>query len=126
MTKAERVKAKIRKKFGTVSEFCRVAGYDQYDAQKAFMPFYARDSEFVKFLEEMSLKCEQIKYSPADKALPKKKRELLREAIMQSGGVSEFCAKEGYKEVTVHQVLQGTRKTMSRTVKKLLLHFKIE
>lgn len=126
MTKAERIKQKIRKKFGTVSEFCRISGYDHYDVQKAFMPFYSKDAEFIKFLDEMSLRCEQIQYSPEDKALPKKKRELLKEAIDQYGGVWAFCVNEGYKEVTVHQILQGTRKTMSRTVKKLLLHFNIE
>lgn len=119
------LKKKIKKKFGSYSNFARSAGLDRYELQRDFLEAKNPKPEVVARIGEIFDNTHvQMRYH----VFTYKKRKLLRAAINASGGVSAFCAESGFNPVTVWQVLRdvdfyGTEKPV---VRRLLDHFKIK
>lgn len=118
------VKKKIKRKFGTYSDFCRVAKLDRYMFQKDFLTKKKVES---KYLTEIARIVERLEPEQLKPVFTRAKLKLLKRAIMASGGVIAFCQENGYSQDTVFKVLAygENYRTVTPVVKKLLDHFGI-
>lgn len=116
------VKKKIKKKFGSMSNFARLAGYNRYDLQVRF----ASPAKHRKFIAQIDREASSLKAEKKDGAILPVKLELLKTALMSSGGVVAFCRDNSqFSDRTVFQILQGRRKRMSPVVEQLFKHFNL-
>lgn len=123
----EQVKEKIKKKFGTVTNFAKVSGFDRYELQKMFMPFYAKTQRYKDLLVKVNEKIKALEANPEASEISAEKLDLLKMYVEESGGVGKFCAENpDFSKDSVFQILSGKRKRMSAGVKKLFDHFQIE
>lgn len=119
--KTENVRALIIKKFGTLSNFSDLSGYDRYELQKVFG--LKEPGEKLKNLYELA----RITTDPigGGKVTPKL-IELMKSKINGLGGVAKFCSDNPqYKVVTVYQILSGRKKNVRGTVRDLVNTLKI-
>lgn len=122
MSKAA-VKNKIKRKFGSLTRFAKLAGVDRYDLQKDF----ARKTLTPKRAKEL----EKLVARTSDKRLANEftpeRLEALRAKIEAAGGAQKFCDEyRRFSYVSLIQILAGKRKLVSATVRELFDHFKIE
>jgi len=116
------LKAIIKNKFGSLSQFARQAGIDRYKLQLQFALKYP-DSKFMALVNR---KAGSLKPEPFHGLIDPKKLTSLRGAINASGGVGAFCREnKGFSRDSVNQIVAGKYKRMSPGVKRLFGHFKI-
>ncbi len=84
------VKKKIKKKFGTYSNFCRVSGMDRYELQRDFLKKKHVDDTLFRRVKELASTLTATVPPHRDKLLLKKIK-LLKKALMDAGGVHAFC-----------------------------------
>lgn len=114
------LKAKIKKKFGNMSKFARVAKINRYGMQKQF----ASPGKYRKSLLEIDRLATRLKANTSGVEILPSKLKSLRTHVMNCGGVLAFCYKNpNFNSRTVFQILQGRRKRMSPIVKELFEHF---
>ncbi len=117
------LKDKITRKFGTLSNFSRLAGIDRYELQKKFAR-RSLDPADTKKIEDLTRTLTPHK-GKGDIA-PKKLNELKR-AVREYGGVLKFVTDNpDFSRDSVNQILAGRRKRISPVVKSLFESFKIE
>ncbi len=120
---AGEVKDRIREKFGTVTNFLRISGVDKLEFQKACMPFYANHYGFQKLLQEYYAMVDKIDVTPADDSFTDAIHEELKTHVYSYGSVEKFCEKyPEFSQVSVYQILAGSRKRISPLVNTLLSH----
>lgn len=116
------LKANIRKKFGSMSNFARAAKINRYELQKQL----ASPSKHRKSLLKINRLATRLKAGISIGEIPVTKLKSLKTQIANSGGVVVFCFKNpNFNSRTVFQILQGRRKRMSPIVKELFEHFDI-
>lgn len=117
------LKKAIKKKFGTMSNFARLANLDRYWLQKQF----AR--KVMSPLDSRALQkaVEKTRSRPSAMDVDPKKLDRLREAVMKSGGVVEFCKQfPDFNPNSLKQILGMRRKRLSPVIRRLFEHFLIE
>jgi hypothetical protein len=105
------LRRKIKKKFGSYHNFARIVGVETLRGKTPM---------------EIDRIASKLTKSGAGGVIPRHKLEALKSKI--SGlpeGITEFCQKEGFSEVSVYQIIQGRRKRMSPVVERLFKHFGI-
>lgn len=112
---ADNVQAKIKAKFGSVSNFLKIQSWTAYEYQKA-----------LNFPLILYKTVARINAPAKSGGLEPEKLERLRGEIEGSGGAYQFCAKNpDFAMATVCQILQGKRKRMTPKVQALFDHFGI-
>ncbi len=122
------VKKRIKKKFGTMSNFARIAKIDRYDLQKkmAMVAYNPSSKESRLILSRIVLESSVLKVPNRGAQIPPEKLKSLIIEIKKSGGVNAFCAENPkFSSRSVFQILQGRRRKMSPGVQALFDHFKI-
>jgi len=114
---AEALKAQIRKKFNTISQYAKETGRDRYELQKYF-------SSPMKYRNELKSIGKEVRTSRkiGKERVPFDKIKSLRVAIEKEGGVYVFCKSERgniFRPQTLFQILQGRRKTITPVMKVL-------
>jgi hypothetical protein len=119
MNKTETIKRKIRKQFGTISNFARQKKLNRYDLQKMFAKRNPSEDELAGI--ELHLN------GPGKVGvMTAQKFAKLKSAIRKAGGVKKFCADHpDFSEDTVFKILAKNRKMISGVVEKLLNHFNL-
>ena len=114
------VKKQIKKKFGSYSQFARLAKLNRYEFQRDFLTVKKPD---VKYCKEVAKLC--AKTNPTGRGVSEETRDHIRALIVaEHGGIQQFCKKhKQFVEVSVFQILDGTRKTITPKVKKFLAFF---
>lgn len=116
------LREEIKKKFGSIANFCRVAGLTKYELDKKFDGSISM-SEYKKLHDTVMSK----QPLPSVMQMESNKIERLRATIADLGGVDVFCVKNPqFSRATVYEILRGRRKLASKTVKALFEHFKLE
>lgn len=122
------VKKRIKKKFGTMSNFARIANIDRYELQKK-LAMVAYDSASVdnkKTLSEINRIAAGLKVPNRGAQIPIEKLKLLTAEIKKNGGVNKFCLENPqFSSRSVFQILQGRRRKMSPGVQALFDFFHI-
>jgi hypothetical protein len=120
----ESVKKKMKRKFGTYSDFCRAAKLDRYLFQKDFLTKKKVEREYLLRIARM---VERIEPESSKPVFTRGKLKLLKRAVNESGGVIAFCRESGFSQDTVFKVLayNDTYRTVTPIVKRLLDHFGI-
>lgn len=118
MTRTEKIKRDIKKKFGTISNFAKQNKLDRYGLQKTFAKRNPSELELAPI--ESALKLRIGKFGVMT---PVKFRQL-KWAIKKAGGVKKFCLDNPeFSEDTVFKILAKNRKMISGVTEKLLNHF---
>lgn len=118
----EQVKAKIKKHFGTYSEFCRRAKINRYHFQRDFL-----EASHVEAMDIADIDSLVDSLSDQGFTLPQIRSKLksLRKALKESGGVPAFCkANPDFKQGSVNGAIYG-RAGYVKTAEKLIKHFGI-
>lgn len=119
MTTKENLKDSIKLKFGTLSNFARLAKINRYELQKIFARKEISSGDFKKI--ESKLKLRNISH------VDQSKLKLLKKAIDDAGGCYAFTKEnEGFPQRLTYMIYNGQQKRESALFKKLLSHFKIE
>lgn len=123
MTK-EDLKEKIKKKFGTLSNFARLAKLDRYRLQIVFAKGTTPPEGELQAIRNAY---KELKPKETGDLIDPKKLELLEMYIEQRGGVYQFCRDNPqYPQNQVYPLIAGKRKRNSALVKSLFEFFKIE
>lgn len=122
MTK-EVLKDNIKTKFGTLSNFARLGGFDRYRLQIIFARGTTpADSE----LQKINTAYETLEPKETGDLIDPVKLAELAKRIDEYGGVYKFCQDHPkFKQAPVYALISGKRKRNSTLVKKLFKHFKI-
>lgn len=121
MTK-EVLKQRIKKKFGTMSNFARIVNFDRYELQKAFA-LKQIPTHIHKRIEELYRKHENKSTLNID---PSQLNDL-KKAIEEYGGAYKFCQDfPDFNAEQVYALLRGDRKRESKLSQALFEHFEIE
>jgi len=124
-----KLKDRIKEKFGTLSNFSRLAGIDRTALQ---IVFDKNTKPTKEELQKLNAACKSIKAVQTGNVIDPKKLERLRAAIDECGGVYKFCRDNpgdevtpGYDENQIYPLLSGKRKRNSDLLKRLYDHFGI-
>lgn len=118
----EAVRKQINTKFGTLSKFAKLSGYNRYELQKIF----ARVSPDKNILSTISLLCKRTANKPAPGEITEAQLLKLSRALKKAGGVYKFSREyPAFAEKSLYQILSGKRKRITGKVQKLFDHFKI-
>jgi len=122
--KKEVLKAKIQKKFGSMSNFARAANIDRYDLQKTF----ARKDIPKQELAGLIKSYEELDGSPTGgNVIDQDKLNRLIAMIQGHGGPYQFSKDNPqFNMREVYSVFNGERKRMCKLIERLFEHFKIE
>lgn len=106
---ADKLKKRIKEKFGTITAFAEAAGIERYELQKAFMAFYSTKPKYRELLLVATDKLTRLRSAGSEQAIPAEKIEALREAIEAYGGAAKLCAEEFglASKPTVYGILAG-------------------
>lgn len=117
------VKKKIKKKFGSYSEFARIGEIDRYEFQRDFLTANRVSKADLKKYSDL---CDKL--ASIDKMIPQVKVEELRASIdLNYHSVRELCRQQTrFTEVTVFRILGGGVRVTSPKAKELFKFFKIE
>lgn len=114
--KQENIKKSIKKKFGTLSKFCKLSGYDRMKLQ---ILLAVRHPELME-LSHVSDLCRKTKLKALEGDITPKIVNALKSKLEVFGGVRLFCSKyPEFAEPSVYQILDGNRVRLSKKVKKL-------
>lgn len=117
MKPTESLKTKIKKKFGTYSNFTRIAGIDRYEFQRDFLcKEKVEDYYYYSVLDDYK----KLRYQPKRTPLDSKRRKWIKESIDELGGVIDFCQKEKFSRHTVFQVISGYYEVVTPNIEKLI------
>lgn len=123
------LKKKIKSKFGSYSNFARLANIDRYDLQRNFLTADQPSQEWVVMLGNLASTLTSV---PRYGILPSDRLELLREAINAKGGVIQFCNDAGFSKNTVFHIVgkygpesKDGKKLLTPVTERLLKHFSI-
>lgn len=111
------LKKKIKKKFGTYSNFTRIAGIDRYEFQRDFL---CKNQVPDELFNDFSFAYEKFDYSPKRPVLNAEKRGWIKDSIQELGGVIDFCEKEGFSKDTVFQIISGYYELITPNIQKLI------
>lgn len=117
---------RIKKKFGTISSFCRCSGEDAYELQKLFTSERnktpnSRDNSAK--MEQLSLLVKNTMPSGDSSRISSETRAKVEEAITKEGGVKSFVEKHPkYSSVTIFQIIDGRRIRKTKLVQELIKH----
>lgn len=120
----ESVKKKIKAKFGSYSEFARMADLDRYEFQRDFLTANRVSKADLKTYNDL---CDKLDFVSKD--IPQEAIQKVRDLIFDKyGTITKFCkVHPQFPEGTIFRMLSegGARKT-SRKAKELFEFFKIE
>lgn len=120
---SDRLKERIKTKFGSMSKFARLARQNRYELQKVFSRKTMTPAE-VRRLEKL---INRTRVKKADGEITEAQLKLFIEAIEAAGGAHKFTKDNPqFPRASVFEVLGGKRKLISNGVRKLFDHFKIE
>lgn len=118
----------MKERFGSMTRFAKLAGLEYYDLQKLFSASAKkmtpeRKQEFKRLIEI----AKTTEVEPLTTDLTPALRQLIGERLEEVGGVGQFCIDHPeFNQFSVWQILNGRRKTVSASVKKLLETLKIQ
>jgi hypothetical protein len=121
------LKAEIKKKFGSMSHFARLADPDNAaEFRQRLQIMFAvvtPDAEFMANVVNFLANTGPIVIGgPIDP----EKLELLKTKINEAGGVAKFCEENTlFPQFSVYQILSGKRKRMTEMVQDLFDHFQL-
>lgn len=122
MTK-EVLKEKIKSKFGTISNFARIAGFDRYRLQ---IVFNKRTTPPADELQRIKDAYKTLKPRETGDLIDPEKLEALRTEIEAIGGTYQFCKDNPqFQYDPIYKLISGKKKRNSELVKRLFEHFKI-
>lgn len=114
--KREDIKANIKKKFGTLSKFSRITGYNRYDLQILF----AVKNPLPMELAKVNDLCRKTKAVSSDGELTPRLIKSIKSKLDDMGGLRQFCIDNPrFPEVSVYQIVDGNRRRISKQVKEL-------
>lgn len=116
-------KKKVKTKFGSLSNFARAANRKRYDLQILLA------KKHIAKEDEESLERDFEKYDgdPVGNVITEDQLNELKSKINDAGGVYQFCKDNpDFSQRQVYEVVNGNRTRLSKLVKKLFQHFKIE
>lgn len=119
------LKKKIQKKFGTMSKFATLSGYDRTKLQ--ILINQAKPSK--KEMEAVSALVDETKVKGAPGDITSELKQAIKDALMEYGGVVKFIGDhDQFNRISVYQILDGRRTRISKKVKELckILNVKIE
>ncbi len=117
------VKNKIKRKFGSLTRFAKLAGIDRYELQKDF----ARKVLSPKRAKELDRLVTRTKDKSLGNEFTTERLKALRAKIEAAGGPAKFCEEyPKFSYVSLIQILAGKRKLVSATVRELFEHLQIE
>lgn len=120
---AKQVKAKIKEKFGSYSNFARATGIDRTTLQNDFLLKKSPSKDKVKEIEEL---CESTKDFSLGRLLTQEELAELRESLKAAGGVQAFCtANPEFAPKTVYRISWGD-KVITKSVHRLFEVLKIK
>lgn len=118
----------IKRKFGTISKFCRLSGVDRYETQKLFAASNKKmNEERQDLLQQLSKICSFTdKDGNTNKDLTPNLRKLIKAAIDEQGGVDTFVATNPeFSRTSIFQIIKGRRKFRTAKVNHLIDTLKI-
>jgi HD-GYP domain-containing protein (c-di-GMP phosphodiesterase class II) len=118
----KKLKKVIKERFGSMTKFAALIKVDRYELQKFFA---AADKNYTKERKQRVLELHALALNTpvenTDTELTEEIRTALEARIEELGGVSKFCEDHPeFSKVSVWHILNGTRKTVNPTVKKLI------
>lgn len=119
----EAVKKEIKKKFGSYSEFARLAGIDRYEFQKSFLESHKVEKKEIKRIHVLCANTEGPKPEISQEKIDK-----LRVKVDEAGGVITFCRKHSdiISEQSLFTLLRGGRNRLTNKVKDVFEYFEIK
>lgn len=123
MTK-EVLKNKIKTKFGTISNFARLSGFDRYRLQ---IVFAKGTNPTADELAKIKQAYKDLKPKETGDLIDPQKLGLLKMYIETRGGVYKFCQDNPqFQQDPIYKLLSGKRKRNSPLVKSLFEFFRID
>lgn len=119
------LKAKIKKKFGSYSNFARAAKIDRTTLQNDFL---LKKSVTKDKINEINSICDGTEDFTLGRVLTQEELALLRDIIRAKGGVPAFCeANPEFTTPTVYRIIWGD-KVITKTTKRLfeVLNIKLQ
>lgn len=117
MKSTTKLKAKIKKKFGTYSNFTRAAGMDRYELQRDFLQKKEVPDQKYEDIEFAFNKFDHVHKYPK---LDKKTRDWMKWVIDIEGGVIAFCEANDFNKNTVFQYLSGYYEHITPNIQKVI------
>ena len=102
MKRRDALKERIKRKFGSYSEFARLAGIDRYELQLRFLTSPRPDDEWFLIVENF---VKVLKPELKFELLSKDKLRWIKGAIIQRGGVIKFCKDSGFSKNTIFHII---------------------
>lgn len=120
----ENLKKKIKKKYGTISKFCRLSGMEINKVNKFFFET-KNDPKSEKWKPVAEYIMHMIKITPRTsdiREITEHEKQKLNGYIIENynGSNKLFCDVTGYDYSTVNQILTGRRKTKTELVMNIL------
>ena len=121
------LKAEIKKKFGTLSNFSRIADPDNAaEFRQRLQIMFAVVTPDAEFMANVTNFVAQASMGLPGGPIDAEKLELLKTKINDAGGPANFCtANTQFDFFPVYQILSGKRKRMTKTVQDLFDHFQL-
>lgn len=116
------IKAKIKKKFGSLTKFATLAKLDRYQLQKFFAAAEKNMTpERKAYILELDKIANATKVEATKYELSESIRQMISDKLHEMGGVKKFCTEHpGFSEVSIFQVINGTRKRITDKVQSLI------
>lgn len=114
---------RIVDKFGSLSKFSRLSGYDRYELQKVF----ARKFNDQATLREIARLVKATANKSDSNEITEVQISKLSKALKKAGGVIQFSRDNPqFPEKSVYQILSGMRKRRTAKVMELFDHFELK
>lgn len=119
----EKVYKRIKKKFGSLSKFARLASHDRYELQKIF----ARKQPDREILKSLTRIAKETNVVSTAVEISNAHRLQLKEKMEEHGGPLPFCREYPlFSFDLIFQVMSGKRKRLTPKVKQLFSFLGIE
>lgn len=122
----DRLKALIKKKFGTRSRFADLAGEDRYEVQKAFMTAYARDPKYIEYRKTLAVKALRLKRTGRNGELSITLLDALKRAIDADGGTYAVAKALNVPPSSLYELYNGQRMVITPFVQNVLDKYSIK
>lgn len=121
------LKSQIKKKFGSLSQFARLADNDNpMEFRNKLQIFFAVVSPNPDFYADVIDLANTLSPDSIGGPIDPKKLALLKTKINEAGGPSRFCDEHSqFPQFSVYQILSGNRKIMTQMVQDLFDHFQL-
>lgn len=117
MKPTKALKSKIKKKFGTYSNFTRIAGIDRYEFQRDFL---CKEKVQDNLHNDIAFAYDKFDNKLKGEEVTESMREWIETSVKENNGVIAFCREHGFSKNTVFQVISGYYKVVTPNIKRLI------